>query len=81
MGFLGRFAGCKRVDRLLDALALCRSERVTLSIVGDGPLRPQYQERAMRLGVGDRLRLRGPVRDAAEAMRDFDLLVMPSEGE
>lgn len=65
---------------LLDALADARLSRVTLELVGDGPLRPVLLDQIRRLGLQDRVRLRGalPEEDVASVLATADLFVLPS---
>ncbi|MCK5799752.1 MAG: glycosyltransferase [Deltaproteobacteria bacterium] len=75
--FLGRLVPVKGVDVLLQAVSgLARS--VSLSIVGDGPLRSRLEDQAAKLQLdccfwGTQLGSR-----KAALLRDADLLVMPS---
>lgn len=57
----GRLERLKRVDLLIDALALCPAGR--LKIAGRGPLEAELRERAERLGVSDRVDFLGFVSD------------------
>lgn len=67
---------------LLDALAGDDPElaRVTLDLVGDGPLRPDLEERADRLGLGARVRFLGSRTEekVAELLDAADAFVLPS---
>lgn len=50
--FIGRMVPYKGPDMLLDAAApLLRDGRLTLEMIGDGPLTPALKEQAARLGV------------------------------
>ncbi|HOQ62009.1 MAG TPA: glycosyltransferase, partial [Vicinamibacterales bacterium] len=46
--------------------------------VGEGPLRPDLEAQAARLGLGDRFVFAGFARDVAAALSAFDLSVFPS---
>jgi len=79
VGYAGRLAPEKGVDTLLEALSRLPAG-VRLRVVGDGPARPQLQELAGRLGVGNRVEW-GPPLPAdrmVEAFAGFDVLVLPS---
>lgn len=79
--FVGRLVERKGVHVLLDALArLEPGPPVRLRVVGDGPERPALEERAARLGVGDRVRFEGFVpREALEArFAGCDAFVLPA---
>lgn len=84
--FVGRVVRQKGLDVLLDALAalpLSLRDRLSLTIVGDGPARSELQERAARLGLTERVLFRGWLgRDALpDAYRTADLFVFPSRDE
>ncbi|HEX7171127.1 MAG TPA: glycosyltransferase family 4 protein [Candidatus Limnocylindria bacterium] len=80
--FVGRLIDEKRVDLLLDALAILRDRgvRTRCAIVGDGPQRPGLEAQAARLGIAERVRFQGRVPDSAVArqLRAARILVMPS---
>lgn len=73
---LGRLHPNKGFDLLLEALAA--TPEVHLWIAGDGPLRPQLQQLATRLGVTDRARFLGWREDVPTLLASADLLVCPS---
>jgi len=81
MGYVGRLAGEKRVEVLLEAFRVVRErygDRVALVVVGDGPraaaLRAEAPEGAHFTGY-----LRGDA--LAEAYASFDLFTFPSDTE
>ena len=80
--FVGRLVSCKGLDTLIGALPyiLRASPRVALDVIGDGDLRQELRQLAGDLGVSHRIRFHGaqPHARVAEAMRDADLLVVPS---
>jgi glycosyltransferase involved in cell wall biosynthesis len=74
----------KGVDVLLEALALVRDrERLRLDVVGEGELRPGYEELAERLGLADTVSFHAlePKAALAERMRHADLFVLASRYE
>jgi glycosyltransferase involved in cell wall biosynthesis len=73
---VGRLHINKGFDLLLQALAATR--RVELSIAGDGPLRRQLEDLALRLGVASRVAFLGWRDDVPALMAWADLLVCPS---
>ncbi|MCH5673548.1 glycosyltransferase family 4 protein [Streptomyces gilvus] len=79
--YVGRLSAQKRVDRLLDAMALIR-EPVRLRIVGDGEDRAELEARAALLGLRD-VEFDGPrLGDALiRAYREADAFVLPSDKE
>jgi glycosyltransferase involved in cell wall biosynthesis len=74
----------KGVDVLLEALALVRDrERLRLDVVGEGSLRPAYEELAGRLGLAETVTFHAlePKPALAERMRRTDLFVLASRYE
>lgn len=78
---IGRMVPQKRMDLLLNAFAGCASETATLTILGDGPLRPALAALARSLGIADRLHLPGFVEDIVPWLEASDLLVLSSDYE
>jgi glycosyltransferase involved in cell wall biosynthesis len=79
--FMGRLVDWKAVDILLDAFARVRTPSPPqLEIIGDGPMRAALEERAVHLGVSDRVRFTGwlPQTECPERLREADVLVLPS---
>jgi len=79
--FLGRLIELKAVDLLLDAFAQVRAPLPPhLEILGDGSMRAALEERARRLGLGDRVQFSGwqPQTECARRLREADVLVLPS---
>lgn len=80
--FAGRLVERKGVDVLLQALALLDpSLPITLSVVGDGPIRPRLEEEAVRLGLDQRVHFAGFV-SSDELGRHFeecDALLLPAK--
>jgi colanic acid/amylovoran biosynthesis glycosyltransferase len=80
--FVGRLVSCKGLDTLIAALPyiLEGSPRVELDAIGDGDLRPEAERLAGELGVTRHVRFHGVQSHAqvAQAMRDADVLVVPS---
>lgn len=65
---------------LVEAAARLAEERpnARFAIVGEGPLQPELEAQAERLGIADRLRFLGFQRDVAAAFASFDVAVFPS---
>ena len=79
--FVGRLVDWKAVDLLLEAFARVVAEvPATLDIYGDGPMRPELEAHAGRLGLGDWVRFVGWVEqgECARRLRTADALVLPS---
>jgi L-malate glycosyltransferase len=84
--FMGRLIDEKRVDLLLEALALLRASgrgAPRATIVGDGPELPALRRLAAGLGLADRVTFTGRVSDheVPRHLRAARLLVMPSVRE
>jgi glycosyltransferase involved in cell wall biosynthesis len=76
----------KRLEDVLEAVALLERPvrgRWVLDVVGDGELRPRYEEQAKSLGIKPAVRFHGALslEGVAEAMRGCDVFVMPSTYE
>ncbi|KNB49578.1 hypothetical protein AC230_28960 [Streptomyces caatingaensis] len=83
VGAVGRLDPVKRLDRLIDAFAAAGRPFPDweLHLFGDGPEEAALRSRAARLGVADRVRFRGTVRDVAAAYRELSVLALTSEYE
>ncbi|GAA3371518.1 hypothetical protein GCM10020367_22510 [Streptomyces sannanensis] len=83
--FLGGLIPRKGVNWLVEAFARCRAEHpeLTLTLVGEGELRAELEERTVELGIDDAVSFLGavPPARALELMREHDLLVHPSRYE
>ena len=81
--FVGRLVPFKGLDTAIRALARL-AEHVelapTLTVVGDGPARREWEELARSLGVGELVEFRGaqPRRAVLAALREADVLILPS---
>ncbi len=80
IGCVGRLVPQKGQARLLDALASCR-ERIELRLIGEGPMQSELEDQVRRLGLEDRVELRGFRADLVGELAAIDLLVMPSDHE
>ncbi len=81
---LGRLAAEKNHARLLDLLAAEPAEtRPWLVFVGDGPARPDLEEKTKQLGLQERVRFAGMVKpdEVAKWYRVGDLFVSASQSE
>ncbi len=93
VGTLARMAPQKGLNYLVEAIplvnaALSRQGKepgqaadVFFIIAGEGPLRPELEELASRLGVRDRVLFPGYVQDIRGLFACFDLFVIPSIAE
>lgn len=75
--FVGRMVPYKGVDVLLRAL---RGSKARAVLIGEGPMRPAWQQMAVDLGIADRLRFLGEA--TADELKAWynacDMLVLPS---
>jgi len=82
---VGRLMPRKRLDVLLNALVLLRSngKPTSLTIIGDGPERSRLERLAAELGLGTAVRFLGQVPPAAipQALGDADVFAFPALGE
>ncbi|QDV05117.1 Alpha-D-kanosaminyltransferase [Planctomycetes bacterium Poly30] len=79
--FCGRLVELKGVHLALEAFALAaREAHMTLEIVGEGPERPRLEASIRRLGLEDRVTLRGHLthEESFEAMRAAHVFLFPS---
>ena len=81
--FVGRFSPQKNLPFLLEVLGKLRDLDWRLDLVGDGPLRGELEDLALRSDLASKVHFHGWVTpEAATAvMRTSDLLVMPSLSE
>jgi glycosyltransferase involved in cell wall biosynthesis len=79
-GTITRLHESKGNSHLVDAAARVVAARpgVRFVLVGEGPLRPELEAQAARLGLGERFVFAGFRRDAARTLSAFDLAVFPS---
>src|SRR5437870_4388376 len=80
VGTVTRLHESKGNSYLVDAAAQVVAERpqARFFLVGEGPLGPELQAQAARLGLGDRFVFAGFRRDIAATISAFDLSVSPS---
>ncbi|MGO8951670.1 MAG: glycosyltransferase family 4 protein [Ktedonobacterales bacterium] len=83
IGVVARLQPEKGVQFVLEAAPglIQRVPDAQFVLVGDGPLRPELEARAARLGIRDHTHFLGFHRDAARLIRSFDMLLVPSLSE
>ena len=59
-------------------LVLDRRPHARFIVVGEGPLRPELEAQAARLGLGERFVFAGFAKDVAQVVSAFDVSVFPS---
>ncbi len=83
--FVGRLIPAKALTRLLDALAELKRQGILmgLEVIGDGPLRNEWEAYSQSLGLSDTVHFRGgqPALAVAEAMRRAHVFCLPSVRE
>jgi glycosyltransferase involved in cell wall biosynthesis len=81
--FCAKLQPWKRPGDLLEAFAATKGSRSVLVFAGDGPLREPLYQRAIKLGVNDRVRFLGFVNQSGlpAVYKASDLMVLPSEYE
>ena len=81
IGTVGRLERVKRLDVLLEAVALLARPSAIVVVAGEGSCRAALEERAKALGLADRVRWLGLRNDAREIHQAFDVYVQSSETE
>jgi len=82
VGTSSRFAGFKRIDRLIDGFAEFQQGRDTvLLLVGDGPLRRELQTRVEKLGIREKVVFAGMQDNVFDYQDLMDVCVFPSRDE
>lgn len=80
IGHIGRFVTQKNHAFLLEVFdrVVRDGVDVVLVLAGDGPLRPEVERRARKLGLSDRVRILGQRGDANRLYQAFDVFCLPS---
>ncbi len=83
IGTACRLVAIKRIDLLLEVFRQVNQNhpQTLLTICGDGPLRPELQDRAEILGIAPRVLFLGHRDDIYNVMSAFDVFAMTSEHE
>jgi len=81
--FVGRVVPIKRLDVLLEALALASGSppRLRLALVGDGEERPALERKAAELGIAESVRFLGYRRELRSLFAAADVAVLSSDNE
>jgi glycosyltransferase involved in cell wall biosynthesis len=81
--FTGRLVPIKRVELLLEAVAIARASgaRLRVAIVGDGELRDALEQRTSQLGLAEAVCFLGFRSDLPAIIAASDLAVLSSESE
>jgi glycosyltransferase involved in cell wall biosynthesis len=75
---IGSLEGLKNFEYLLEVLALCKNEEIYLDIYGKGD-KSRYEQIIERKGL--KVRMMGETTKIAEALKIYDLFIMPSKYE
>jgi glycosyltransferase involved in cell wall biosynthesis len=83
VGLVGRLVPDQGVDVLLRAAALVSTvvPQVAFLVVGDGPLRPELERRAVVLGLAGTVTFTGYRSDATRLVGGLDVLAVPSRAD
>jgi glycosyltransferase involved in cell wall biosynthesis len=80
LGSVTRLHESKGNSYLVDAARLVVDQRANAKfiVIGEGPLQPELEAQAQRLGLGDRFVFAGFAKDVARVVSAFDVSVFPS---
>lgn len=81
IGTAARFAGFKRLHLLIEAFAQMEQKSAHLLMVGDGPLKVELEQKAIELGVSDRVRFTGYRSNVGAYIQAMNVFVVPSMNE
>ena len=81
VGWVGRLTREKAPELAIEAAALAGNPPITVSVLGDGPLRPTLEQRVAALGIGERVRWHGEVPDVDRLFKAFDCFLLSSRSE
>ena len=83
IGTIGRLMPQKRIDLLLDAIALVNKKKpqIKLSILGDGPLCGTLKEKSKMLGLEKTVHFHGNQENVGAWLKKWRLFVLSSEWE
>lgn len=81
VGWAGRLSREKGPDVLVDAVVYLSDLPISVSVVGNGPERGSLAARVQQLGLEQRVRCHGSVRDAGRLFAAFDAFVLSSRTE
>lgn len=78
-GHVGRFTGEKNHTFILKIFKIIsEKENASLIFAGDGPLRKEMEEEAVRLGIAEQVKFLGVREDIFELMQCMDVMIFPS---
>lgn len=77
----GRLVAQKNFKCLIDAISIIEREEITLDIYGAGPEEATLKDYIERLGLADRVHLKGFTSDFSSKLSEYDLLALSSNFE
>jgi len=81
LGTSANFRDCKRIDRLLRAVAQLRDESIHCVLIGDGPERRSLERLASELHISELVTFTGRVEKIGDYLQALDVFVLPSGPE
>lgn len=82
IGFIGRLAEVKRIDRLIEMARILKSKTdFRLVIIGEGPLRSALEKKAIEAGLGAAILFAGERKDVRRFYPQFDAFALTSSNE
>lgn len=82
IGFVGRLAKVKRIEKLLKAFALIENkENCKLLIVGEGPEKNHLKELSIHLGIDKKVIFASYFQETSSIFKMLDISVLPSSNE
>lgn len=78
--FVGRLVDWKRLDIAIEAIKYATTKELSMVVLGEGPMKAEWQQLANTLGVADKIDFKGWVlpEEVAGIMEQCDALVLPS---
>lgn len=82
IGTTSRFAGFKRIDRLIEAFSIFQNgKNAALLLVGDGILLTELKSQVHNLGISDKVIFTGYRKNITDYQQAMDVCVFPSQNE
>lgn len=78
IGTSGNLRDWKRIDRLLEAVAQLRGEKLHCYIIGDGPEKSALESQAKELGILDHVTFTGKKEHIGDFLQILDIFALPS---
>jgi glycosyltransferase involved in cell wall biosynthesis len=79
----GRFEAIKNLTLMLDsfAIACAKNPRIHLNLIGDGRMKNELAQRAMRLGIAKRVHFKPPSTEILQEISKYDVFINTSHAE